>query len=200
MRHSAALPVMGAQTGSRPACSVGVLDAAGPHERTLLKWGKWCAREMGLSTPQDWAATLHALRGGAQFTGRPWAATMITEVIAAVRAIRAIIDPEPEGRFWGRCLTIGADGVCDASIYAPDGTTWARCPQCGTQWDLPDLLERHLGVAADHMVTASEGAAILSRAGVPIRASTIRAWRHRQKLPGESGDFYRIGDLLSAAM
>lgn len=199
VKRGATMPVMGCQTGSRPACALGVVAAADPHERTLLKWSKWCAREIGLPTPQTWPSTAFALRGGARFTGREWAATMVTEVMAAIRAIQAIIDPEPKGRFHGRCLAIIDGSVCDEPIYAADGTTWARCPACGTQWDLPDLLEQHLGVAADYLVTPDEGVAILKHAGFTITSSTIRSWKARGKVAASSG-LYRIGDLLSAAV
>ena len=89
-------------------------------------------------------------------------------------------------------------GVCDQPIYAPPGASWARCPACDTQWELQPLLQSHLEAAADWLVTPDEGARLLTQAGYPTRAATIRLWKHRGHLTDHEGR-YHVGDLLAAA-
>ena len=186
---------------SRPPVRLGVVQAASAHERTLLKWAKWAAHDLlGITTPQTWTDVSWALRGASAHPGRPELAALIPEVLAAIRAITALVDVPEDVRFYGRCLTdLGDDrGVCDQPIYAPPGSSWARCPACDTQWELQPLLQSHLEAAADWLVTPDEGARLLTQAGYPTRAATIRLWKHRGRLTDHEGR-YHVGDLLAAA-
>lgn len=185
---------------SRPPVRLGVIQAASAHERTLLKWGKWVARALlGIATPQTWADVSWALRGASAHPGRPELAVLIPEVLAAIRGITALVDVPDDARFYGRCLTdLGDRGLCDQPIYAADGASWARCPACGTQWELQPLLASHLEAAADWLVTPDEGARLLTQAGYPTRPATIRVWKHRGHLHDQGGRYY-VGDLLAAA-
>ena len=173
---------------SRPPVRLGVVQAASVHERTLLKWAKWVAHDLlGATTPQTWGGVAFALRGASAHPGRPELAVLIPEVLAAIRALTALVDVPEDARFYGRCLTdLGDRGVCDQPIYAPPGSSWARCPACDTQW------------AADWLVTPDEGARLLTQAGYPTRAATIRLWKHRGHLTDHEGR-YHVGDLLAAA-
>ena len=185
---------------SRPPIRLGVIQAASAHERTLLKWAKWVARDLlGIATPQTWGSVAFVLRGASAHPGRPELAVLIPEVLAAIRAITALVDVPEDARFYGRCLTdLGDRGVCDQPIYAPPGSSWARCPACDTQWELQPLLQSHLEAAADWLVTPDEGARLLTQAGYPTRAATIRLWKHRGHLTDQDGR-YHVGDLLAAA-
>lgn len=184
---------------SRPPVRLGVVQAASAHERTLLKWGKWAGHVIGIATPQTWGGVAFALRGASAHPGRPELATLIPEVLAAIRALTALVDIPEDARFYGRCLTdLGDQGVCDQPIYAPPGSSWARCPACDTQWELQPLLQSHLEAAADWLVTPDEGARLLTQAGYPTRPGTIRLWKHRGHLTDHEGR-YHVGDLLAAA-
>lgn len=185
---------------SRPPVRLGIIQAASSHERTLLKWAKWARHELiGLGTPQGWGSVSFALRGAAAHPGRPELAALIPEVLAAVRGITALVDVPDDARFYGRCLTdLGDQGACDQPIYAPPGSSWARCPACGTQWELQPLLASHLEAAANWLVTPDEGARLLTQAGYPTRPGTIRLWKHRGHLTDQGGR-YHVGDLLAAA-
>lgn len=184
---------------SRPPVRLGVIQAASAHERTLLKWGKWAGHMIGIATPHTWGGVAFALRGASAHPGRPELAALIPEVLAAIRALTALVDVPEDHRFYGRCLTdLGDRGVCDQPIYATAGSSWARCPACDTQWELQPLLQSHLEAAADWLVTPDEGARLLTQAGYPTRAATIRLWKHRGHLT-DTGGRYHVGDLLAAA-
>ena len=184
---------------SRPPVRLGIIQAASAHERTLLKWAKWAGHVIGIGTPQTWGSVSFALRGASAHPGRPELATLIPEVLAAIRAITALVDVPEDHRFYGRCLTdLGDRGVCDQPIYAAAGSSWARCPACDTQWELQPLLQSHLEAAADWLVTPDEGARLLTQAGYPTRAATIRLWKHRGHITDTDGR-YHVGDLLAAA-
>lgn len=185
---------------SRPPVRLGIIQAASAHERTLLKWAKWTAHDLlGATIPQTWGSVAFALRGASAHPGRPELAALIPEVLAAIRAISALVDVPEDARFYGRCLTdLGDRGVCDQPIYAAPGSSWARCPACDTQWELQPLLQSHLEAAADWLVTPDEGARLLTQAGYPTRAATIRLWKHRGHLTDQDGR-YHVGDLLAAA-
>ena len=184
---------------SRPPVRLGVVQAASAHERTLLKWGKWAGHVIGIGTPQTWGGVAFALRGASAHPGRSELAALIPEVLAAIRALTALVDVPEDARFYGRCLTdLGDRGVCDQPIYAAPGSSWARCPACDTQWELQPLLQSHLEAAADWLVTPDEGARLLTQAGYPTRAATIRLWKHRGHLTDTDGR-YHVGDLLAAA-
>lgn len=184
---------------SRPPVRLGIIQAASAHERTLLKWAKWIAHLTSCSTPQTWRAVGVQLHEASLHPGRPELATLIPEVLAAIRAISALVDVPEDARFYGRCLTdLGDRGVCDQPIYAPPGASWARCPACDTQWELQSLLQSHLEAAADWLVTPDEGARLLTQAGYPTRAATIRLWKHRGHITDTDGR-YHVGDLLAAA-
>lgn len=185
---------------SRPPVRLGIIQAASAHERTLLKWAKWVAHDLlGATTPQTWTEVSWAFRGASAHPGRPELAVLIPEVLAAIRAITALVDVPEGARFYGRCLTdLGDRGVCDQPIYAAPGSSWARCPACDTQWELQPLLQSHLEAAADWLVTPDEGARLLTQAGYPTRAATIRLWKHRGHLTDQAGR-YHVGDLLAAA-
>ena len=186
---------------SRPPVRLGIIQAASAHERTLLKWGKWAAHDLlgATTTPQTWGGVAFALRGASAHPGRPELAALIPEVLAAIRAITALVDVPEDARFYGRCLTdLGDAGVCDQPIYATPGSSWARCPACDTQWELQPLLQSHLEAAADWLVTPDEGARLLTQAGYPTRAATIRLWKHRGRITDTDGR-YHVGDLLAAA-
>ena len=184
---------------SRPPVRLGIIQAASAHERTLLKWAKWTAHDLLRATaPQTWGSVAFALRGASAHPGRPELAALIPEVLAAIRALTALVDVPEDARFYGRCLTdLGDRGVCDQPIYAPPGASWARCPACDTQWELQPLLQSHLEAAADWLVTPDEGARLLTQAGYPTRAATIRLWKHRGHITGTGGR-YHVGDLLAA--
>lgn len=185
---------------SRPPVRLGVIQAASAHERTLLKWAKWAGVViLGGGTPQTWGAVSGILKRAAQYPGRPELAALIPEVLAAIRALMALVDVPEDHRFYGRCLAdLGDRGVCDQPIYAAPGSSWARCPACDTQWELQPLLASHLEAAADWLVTPDEGARLLTQAGYPTRAATIRLWKHRGHVTDTDGR-YHIGDLLAAA-
>ena len=184
---------------SRPPVRLGIIQAASAHERTLLKWAKWAGHAIGIGTPQTWVSVAFALRGASAHPGRPELATLIPEVLAAIRAITALVDVPEDARFYGRCLTdLGDRGVCDQPIYAAAGSSWARCPACDTQWELQPLLQSHLEAAAGWLVTPDEGARLLTQAGYPTRAATIRLWKHRGHITDTDGR-YHVGDLLAAA-
>ena len=185
---------------SRPPVRLGIIQDASAHERTLLKWAKWAGVViLGGGTPQTWGAVSALLVRAANYPGRPELAALIPEVLAAIRALMALVDVPEDARFYGRCLTdLGDQGVCDQPIYAAPGTSWARCPACDTQWELQPLLASHLEAAADWLVTPDEGARLLTQAGYPTRAATIRLWKHRGHLTVTDGR-YHVGDLLAAA-
>ena len=58
--------------------------------------------------------------------------------------------------------------------------------------------KQRLEAAADWLVTPDEGARLLTQAGYPTRAATIRLWKHRGHLT-DTGGRYHVGDLLAAA-
>lgn len=165
---------------------------------TLGAWARLVADTRGLDRPRG------TIRDAAQFlTGhlvwlrhRPEAQAVHGEITAVARAVRRVVDSPPPIRFAGICPT-------DATrLYAPERAAYARCPECGGEFDVDAQHAALIVLLEDQMSYAAEIAQGLSNLGkTAARAGTIREWARRGRITARATDYagrplYRVGDVL----
>lgn len=120
----------------------------------------------------------------------------------AVRGCRHVIDKPPDRAYAGPCPE------CKRDLYHRHDAANVKCQGCGSTWDIAevnawmkDRIEEHM---LDKLVTAREGATLLSRFGLPVEQGTIDKWRERNRIE-ETGHnaaghrLYRWHELLTLA-
>lgn len=127
---------------------------------------------------------------------------LVEDVIAAVGACRRSIDLPPERKYAGPCPE------CSRDLYHRPGAAEVGCRNCGQRWDVAEVNEWVQARIVEHMedklVTAREGATLLSRLGLETAQGTIDKWHERDKVAEAGHDakgrrLYRWEDLLRFA-
>lgn len=130
------------------------------------------------------------------------AAEFIADVTKAVRQCRRVIDLPPERAYAGPCPE------CKRDLYHRPNDAEAKCHGCGQRWDvaevndwMQDRIREHM---TDRLVTAREGATLLSRFGLETGQRTIDKWHERGKVAEAGHDakgrrLFRWEDLLTLA-
>lgn len=130
----------------------------------------------------------------------------VGSLVAAVSACQRIIDLPPERSYAGPCPE------CKSDLYHRPNAADVKCPGCGQVYEVAKIatwmrarIEEHM---ADRLVTAHEGATLLSRFGLETGQRTIDKW-HERGLIAEAGHvapdgkrarrLYRWDDLLALA-
>lgn len=90
---------------------------------------------------------------------------------------------------------------CGAALRTRSGDSVIICRECKTRHDAADVLARVIRDNHEHMARPSELADLLTTAGWPVKADTIRKWGRRGKLYDWREDdlgrpMYRLGDVL----
>jgi hypothetical protein len=121
-----------------------------------------------------------------------------TDVAAAERVLRAVVDGPPPRRWLGQCGAPGDDGPCRHDITARAGASTARC-RCGASVVVADRLAELAHLVRGYSYTAAE----IAEAYPEIRANTIRVWASRGRiLPTGEIDgrpTYDLGEVLDRA-
>lgn len=119
------------------------------------------------------------------------------QIMAATTACYRVIDLRPEREWAGPC-------ECGRDLYRTRGQVWVRCDQCGEQTDTDELLERLKGAVMGRLVTAREGAGLLSKFGLTTEQGTVDKWRERHRLEERGTNhkghrLYLFDDLMERA-
>lgn len=140
------------------------------------------------------AATAFLGRQVDWLVGRPWVDDLADEMRSCVRALRYLDhDREPHGTVVP-CPTVSVDhGDCGCRLRISDGQDGVRCPRCGRDWDVDQLVRSATSDATppDVWVDAEAAASV---AGVSAR--TIRDWAARG-IVRRRHSTYRLIDVLA---
>lgn len=126
------------------------------------------------------------------------AAEWVTSVAAAVEACEKVVDRPPERQYAGPC------SGCKRDLYAKPGASEVTCKPCAVVYEISDLHEWMTAQIYGRLVTASEGATLLSRFGMTTTPGAIRQWHDRGRLVGHGRDqkdrrLYLFDDLVALA-
>lgn len=122
----------------------------------------------------------------------------VDQITAAVQVCFKVIDLRPEREWAGPC-------GCGVDLYRTKGQQWVRCDACGEQTDTEELLNQLRGAVMGRLVTAREGAGLLSKFGLSTEQGTIDKWRQRKPELVERGHnhkghrLYLFDDLIARA-
>lgn len=97
----------------------------------------------------------------------------VDEITSVVSQIRKAID-RPAMRIY-----VGPCSECETDMYGRPDSTTIKCKGCGQEADVNERWQWMQGQMDGRYVTAREGAALLSRFGIPIQQKTIDKWRER---------------------
>jgi hypothetical protein len=121
----------------------------------------------------------------------------VDELVSAVAHCHRLIDRRPERKFLGPCN-------CGRDLYAATAVKSVVCEHCGQDYDTEALREMMFSQVTGRLVTAREGATLLSRFGLETKQGTIDKWRERKRLAerGHNARDHRLylwEDLLALA-
>jgi hypothetical protein len=96
----------------------------------------------------------------------------VDEITYAVQQAVKAIDLAPERQYVGPC-------ACGRDLYRKPGAVVVRCKACEQEYDAEALMSALRAQVPDLLVTASEGAGLLSRYGLQTTARIIYGWEER---------------------
>ena len=122
----------------------------------------------------------------------------VEEITSAVYEAARVIDRPPERIYAGPCQECGED------LYAKSGAATVKCRLCGEGHDVAAMQEWMKSQVYGRLVTAREGAALLSRFALPTKQATIDTWVQRKRLVPkghnpEGRRLYLFDDLVALA-
>ena len=103
-------------------------------------------------------------------------AEAVEELTSAVAHCHRFIDIRPERHYVGPCP------ACERDMYAVKVEAGITCQGCGESHSVTDLREWMNKQIGGRLVTAREGATLLSRYGLETKQGTIDKWRERKRL------------------
>lgn len=178
-------------------------EAGWVARQTLLTWVDWVSAVRGELAPVGWDEVEAYLVGKVRWlVQHPGGAKAIDEMIAALRQARRAVDRPQERKYLGLCRPDYDDlDRCVQAIYAPAAQIAARCPRCGVEHQVQDLLERMQRRVAGVKLTAADAERLLAEVGIRISADLIRQWRKRREVEpvgatAQGRPVYLLGDLL----
>lgn len=121
----------------------------------------------------------------------------VEEITSAVAHCHRLVDRPPEKRYAGPC-------TCGRDLYHRPGATEVTCGLCGEEHNVAGVYEAMRAKVLGRLVTAREGATLLSRFDLETKQGTIDKWRER-KIIAERGHnteghrLYLIDDLILQA-
>lgn len=109
-----------------------------------------------------------------------------------------IVDRPPERVYAGPCADCGGD------LYAKPDAAMAECRPCGVEFSVDEMREWMKSQVYGRLVTAREGAALLSRFDLETKQGTIDTWFQRKRLVSKGHDpegrrLYLFDDLVTLA-
>lgn len=200
------LPTEGSPAGSEKSLPfhVAAAEVRDNLRNTLVGWVRICAEEgVRSSDPRDGLPenTLTAISrwllwrvdGLAYHEAGGDAVDEIT--YAVTQAVKAI-DLAPERQYVGPC-------ACGRDLYRKPGAVMAKCRACGESYDAEVLMAALRARVPDLLVTASEGAGLLSRYGLETTARIIYGWEERAMVVAhgerKNRKTYRFDELVRLA-
>lgn len=172
---------------------------------TLVGWVRVCAEEgVRSSDPSDRlpADTLTAISrwllwrvDGLAFHEAGYEAC--DEMTYAITQAMRAIDRAPERQYVGPC-------ACGRDLYRKPGAKVARCRSCEAEYDADALTNSLRAQIMGRLVTAREGATLLSRFDLATAQGTIDKWHERKRITARGHDekgrrLYLFDELLTLA-
>ncbi len=172
----------------------------------VATWAREIARVNGreLTATTVRAAAAWLAKEPKLIAAHPHAGQLAATMRKHVRAIKRVIDRDPDNVYLGQCGAVTApDVVCERDLYVPPGQPVTQCPECGAIWDVSHRREFLLVAVDDQLATPPEISKALSRLGQPVTENMIYGYAHRGKLDPHpphprdprSRPRYRIGDV-----
>ena len=100
----------------------------------------------------------------------------IDEITSAVAHCYRLVDRPPEREYVGPCAG------CTRDLYCRPGEPKGECRHCGRPWDNEERWTWMQAQMTGRLVTAREGATLLSRVGLATQQGTIDKWRERKRI------------------
>jgi len=168
---------------------------------TLTTWCRLIGEERGrvLPTADNPPAVAGWLLGHVEWLRHHRAgAEAVEEITSAVHAVRKAVDRPAERIYAGPCADCGGD------MYGKPGATSVHCRPCGLDYDVAEMVEWMRNEARGRLVTAKEGAVLLSRFGLTTTRNRIDLWHHRKLITAAGHDvdgrqLFLIDDLIDKA-
>lgn len=168
---------------------------------TLATWCRLIADERGKGLPGNDTPPAMArwLLGHVEWLRHHRAGhEAVEEITSVVKQIRKAVDRPAERIYVGPC------GECSADLYGKPDSIKVKCKGCGQESDVNERWQWMQEQVYGRLVTAKEGAVLLSRFGMPTQQKTIDKWRERKRLPDHKTDaegrwLYLFDDLVRLA-
>jgi hypothetical protein len=201
------LPTEGGPAGSEKSLPfhVAAAQVRDNLRNTLVGWVRVCVEEaVRSSDPRDGlpADTLTAMSrwllwrvDGLAFNEAGGEA--VDEITYAVEQAVKAIDLAPERQYVGPC-------ACGRDLYRKPGAPMVKCRACEAEYDAEAVTDALRGQVMGRLVTAREGALLLSQFDLTTKQGTIDTWRERKRLVSHGHDekrrrLYLFDDLLLLA-
>ena len=166
----------------------------------LNTWCRLIAEERGKDLPEDTPPAV----AGWLLNHVTWlrhhlaGAEAVEELTNAISQVRRAVDRPAERIYAGPCADCGGD------MYGKPGASSVECRPCGLEYDVAGRVEWMRSQVYGRLVTAREGAALLSRFGMPTQQKTIDKWHERKRVPDHETDtegrwLYLFDDLVRLA-
>lgn len=168
---------------------------------TLATWCRLIAEERGKELPGNDtpAAMARWLLSHVEWLRHHRAGhEAVEEITSVVRQVRKAID-RPAPRIY-----VGPCGECSTDMYGRPDSLSVKCRNCGEESDVNERWAWMLAQVNGKLVTAKEGAALLSRFGLTTQQKTIDKWHERKRLVDHKTDaegrlLYLFDDLVALA-
>jgi len=201
------LPTEGSVPGADKALpyNYGASQVRDNLRSTLVGWVRICTEEAVRSQdPRDGlpADTLQAMSGwllwrvdGLAFNEAGYEA--VDEIVFAVQQATRAIDRPEERQYVGPC-------ACGRDLYRKPDAPVARCRYCEAEYDAEALTNGLRDQVMGRLVTAREGATLLSRFDLATGQGTIDKWCERKRIIARGHDekgrrLYLFDELLTLA-
>lgn len=122
----------------------------------------------------------------------------VEEITSVVHKVCRIVDRPAERIYAGPCRD------CNGDMYGKPGAAKVECRPCGLEYDVAGMVEWMRSEARGRLVTAKEGAVLLSRFGLTTTRNRIDLWHHRKLITvaghdAEGRQLFLIDDLIDRA-
>jgi hypothetical protein len=167
---------------------------------TLSTWCRLIAEERGKELPEDNppAIARWLLNSVTWLRHHRAGAEAVEEITTAVNQVRRAIDRPAERIYAGPCKDCGGD------MYAKPDAASVDCRPCGLSYSVTEMVEWMRNEARGRLVTAKEGAVLLSRFGLTTTRGRIDVWHSRKLIAAAGHDLdgrqlFLIDDLIERA-
>lgn len=176
-------------------------EVASTVRNILVSWCRLISEERGKPLPEvDTPAAIagwllhHVMwlrhhRAGAE---------AVEEILSAVSELRRVVDRPAERIYAGPCADCGGD------MYGKPGAASVECRPCGLSYDVDGMLTWMRSQVYGRLVTAKEGAVLLSRFGLTTTRNRIDLWHFKKLIVVVSHDkdgkqLFLFDDLIERA-